>query len=74
MVGANAYLGYDTTLSGFSMGTDGRFFGQQGIPTIIYGPGDPKLAHIPNEWVGVDEVMAATRAYALTGLSLLSGR
>jgi succinyl-diaminopimelate desuccinylase len=73
MVAANAYLGYDTTISGFSMGTDGRFFSQQGVPTIIYGPGDPKLAHIPNEWVGIDEVMAATRAYALTGLSLLSG-
>ncbi len=74
MVAANGYLGYDTTISGFSMGTDGRFFSKQGIPTIIYGPGDPKLAHIPNEWVGIDEVMAATRAYALTGLSLLSGR
>lgn len=73
MVGANEYLGYDTTISGFSMGTDGRFFSQLGVPTIIYGPGDPKLAHIPNEWVGIDEVMAATRAYALTGLSLLSG-
>lgn len=73
MVGVNASLGYDTTIGGFSMGTDARFFGQQGIPTIIYGPGDPKLAHVPNEWVGIDEVMAATRAYALTGLSLLSG-
>ncbi|HEV2527718.1 MAG TPA: M20 family metallopeptidase [Thermomicrobiales bacterium] len=72
MVGANAFLGYDTTISGFSMGTDGRFFSQRGVPTIIYGPGDPRLAHIPNEWVGIDEVMDATRAYALAGLSLLS--
>ena len=73
MVKANAYLGYDTTLGGFSMGTDGRHFSRHGIPTIIYGPGDPRLAHVPNEWVGVDEVMEATRAYALAGLLLLGG-
>ncbi|MFM9108823.1 MAG: M20 family metallopeptidase [Chloroflexota bacterium] len=71
MVAANAWLGLDTTLTGFSMATDGRFIAQRGIPTIIYGPGDPKLAHVPNEWVGVDEVLAATRAYALAALALI---
>ena len=72
MLTANAYLGLSTELTGFSMASDGRFFAAQGIPTIIYGPGDPKLAHIPDEWVGVEEVMEATRAYALAAVALLA--
>jgi succinyl-diaminopimelate desuccinylase len=71
MLAANEYLDLNTELTGFSMGTDGRHFAAVGIPTIIYGPGDPKLAHIPDEWVGVDEVLDATRAYALAALALL---
>ena len=73
MLAANSQLGLDTELTGFSMGTDGRHFAGAGIPTIIYGPGDPKLAHVPDEWVGVDEVLEATRAYALAALELLGG-
>jgi len=71
MVGANAHLGLSTELTGFSMATDGRFFAAAGYPTIIYGPGDPRLAHVPDEWVGVDEVLEATRAYALAALALI---
>jgi acetylornithine deacetylase/succinyl-diaminopimelate desuccinylase-like protein len=71
MLRASEYLGFDTNLTGFSMGTDGRHFAELGIPTIILGPGDPALAHQPDEWVGVDEVLVATKAYALAGLSFL---
>jgi succinyl-diaminopimelate desuccinylase len=71
MLDANAFLKLNTEPTGFSMGTDGRHFTANGYPTIIYGPGDPALAHQPDEWVGIDEVMEATRAYALAGLSLL---
>ncbi len=73
MLSANTHLGLNTDLTGFSMGTDGRHFAAAGVPTIIYGPGDPKLAHIPDEWVGIDEVMEATRAYALAALAILTG-
>jgi succinyl-diaminopimelate desuccinylase len=71
MLAANRHLGLSADLTGFSMGTDGRHFAAVGIPTIIYGPGDPALAHIPDEWVGVDEVIDATKAYALAALELL---
>lgn len=71
MLAANGFLGYSTELTGFSMATDGRHFAAAGYPTIIYGPGDPKLAHVPDEWVGVDEVLEATRAYALAALAIL---
>ncbi|MCC6316005.1 MAG: M20 family metallopeptidase [Thermomicrobiales bacterium] len=73
MQAANRYLGLSDALTGFSMASDGRFFAAAGIPTIIYGPGDPRLAHVPDEWVGVDEVLDATRAYALAALGLLGG-
>jgi succinyl-diaminopimelate desuccinylase len=72
MLAANRFLGLSTELTGFSMGTDGRFFAAAGYPTIVYGPGDPSLAHVPDEWVGVDEVLEATRAYALAALAMLS--
>jgi acetylornithine deacetylase/succinyl-diaminopimelate desuccinylase-like protein len=71
MLAANGYLGFSTDLTGFSMASDGRFFAAAGYPTVIYGPGDPRLAHVPDEWVGVDEVLEATRAYALGTLALL---
>lgn len=72
MLGANSRLGLSTDLGGFSMATDGRFWARQGIPTIIYGPGDPKLAHVPDEWIGIDELLQATRAYALAAVALLT--
>jgi succinyl-diaminopimelate desuccinylase len=71
MLAANAYLGLSTELTGFSMASDGRHFAAAGTPTIIYGPGDPRLAHVPDEWVGIDEVLEATRAYALAALAFL---
>ena len=71
MLAANGYLGLSTELTGFSMASDGCHFAAAGIPTIIYGPGDPRLAHVPDEWVGIDEVLEATRAYALAALALL---
>lgn len=72
MIGANQHLGLSTEPTGFSMATDGRYFARKGIPTIIYGPGDPKLAHVPDEWVGVDELIQATRAYALAAVAMLT--
>ena len=71
MLAANRYLGLSTESTGFSMASDGRFFAAAGYPTIIYGPGDPRLAHVPDEWIGVDEVLEATRAYALAALALI---
>jgi succinyl-diaminopimelate desuccinylase len=71
MLAANAHLGLSTELTGFSMATDGRHFAAAGYATVIYGPGDPTLAHVPDEWVGIDEVLEATRAYALAALALI---
>lgn len=71
MIGANELIGANTEPTGFSMGTDGRFWNARGVPTIIYGPGDPSLAHIPDEWVGIEEMVEATKAYAVAMVRLI---
>ncbi len=68
---ATRYIGKEIVMTGFFAGTDGKHFAAKGIPTLIMGPGDPATAHTPNEWVGIDEVMEATKLYALSALALL---
>ena len=53
------------------MGTDGRHFHGHGFSHVVFGPGDPLTAHIQDEWVGIEEVMQATRTLALAALELL---
>jgi putative selenium metabolism hydrolase len=49
---------------GWRFSTDGiATAGQLGIPTIGFGPGDPKLAHQPNEYISLDDVMASAKGY-----------
>jgi len=38
--------------------------GIYGIPTFGYGPGDESLAHVPNEYVPIDEIVKASAFYA----------
>lgn len=42
------------------------------IPTIVLGPGDPKLAHQPNEYVDIGLMEEAAQIYAVAALDLLS--
>jgi succinyl-diaminopimelate desuccinylase len=56
---------------GYQQASDGRFFAERGIPTILFGPGDPDVAHTPDESVDLNEVITAARFYALLGLRLL---
>jgi acetylornithine deacetylase len=39
-----------------------------GIPAVVYGPGDLRIAHAVDERVRVDELVTACRAYALLAL------
>ncbi|MEH6978079.1 M20/M25/M40 family metallo-hydrolase, partial [Bacillus pseudomycoides] len=48
-------------------GTDGGLFTQIAeIPTIIFGPGETKVAHYPNEYIEVDKMIAAAKIIACT--------
>lgn len=52
-------------LSGYAQTSDGRWFAADGIPIIIFGPGDPALAHAANEYVYLDQIIEAARFLAL---------
>ena len=71
LIAATRYLGHEPVITGFFAGTDAKHFAPKGWPTLVMGPGDPATAHTQDEWVGIDELMEATRLYALTALALL---
>ncbi len=54
--------------------TDARFYiNEAQIPTVILGPGSLTVAHTANEWVAVDELVAAARVYARVFVRFLGG-
>jgi acetylornithine deacetylase len=62
-------------LQGMTYGADMRLLVEPGgIPTMMFGPGDIRLAHRPDEHVPVDELVTATRTLALTVLRFCGAR
>jgi succinyl-diaminopimelate desuccinylase len=62
---AREAFGIETSEIGYAGATDARFLINQGrIPTIVFGPGDVLLAHTTGEYVRVEQLVQATRAYA----------
>ncbi len=39
-----------------------------GVPTVLFGPGDVRQAHAPDEYVEIGELATAARVLALTAL------
>ena len=51
---------------GVPYGSDQRLLtGLGGVPTVLYGPGDVRFAHAPDESVPVDELVQVTRTLVL---------
>ena len=50
---------------GVPYGSDQRLLTGGGIPTVLYGPGDVRHAHAPDESVPVDELVRVTRTLVL---------
>jgi acetylornithine deacetylase len=59
-----AETGAPTRLAGLPAGTDMRQFTARGIPSVLAGAGDLRLAHAVDERVPVDEVATVARALA----------
>lgn len=55
-------------VAGFPAVDDASWLTLAGIPAISYGPGDLAVAHADDEFVRIDEVMCATRAFALLAM------
>ncbi|MGU3291721.1 M20 family metallopeptidase [Williamsia sp. M5A3_1d] len=66
--------GGETSIGGWTAACDGGFVTRDlGIPCIVLGPGDINTqAHQPDESVVIDDLVTASRAYALMALRLLS--
>ena len=56
-------VGTATRVRGATYYTDGGMWVGRDIPMVIFGPGDDKLAHQPNERVPVEHLTLATRGY-----------
>ncbi|HYK94766.1 MAG TPA: ArgE/DapE family deacylase [Candidatus Dormibacteraeota bacterium] len=62
---AAAVLGHEPPLTGEPYGADMRLLVHEGgTPTVIFGPGDKRVAHAADEWVSVDDVAACARTLA----------
>lgn len=74
LIASEQVLGWRPKLSAFPGGTDAaKFQALAGIPTIpSFGPGWLKLAHGPNECVGMEAIVQAAKMYALAAQTYLS--
>jgi len=62
---AHAVLGHASQMAGEPYGADMRLLVNEGnTPTVIFGPGDKRVAHSADEWVSVDEVADCARTLA----------
>ncbi|MEX2752896.1 MAG: M20 family metallopeptidase [Candidatus Freyarchaeota archaeon] len=52
--------------------TDAAIFSEAGIPSVIFGPGEIKVAHSEAEYVEVEQVVNAAKIYTLTALNYLT--
>lgn len=56
-------------VEGMTYGADMRLLVQQGgIPTVLFGPGNVRRAHRPDESVPIDDLLTVARVIALTAL------
>ncbi|MNO03940.1 putative succinyl-diaminopimelate desuccinylase [compost metagenome] len=51
-------------MQGVSYYTDASVLHNHGkLPVLIYGPGDPKLAHQPDEWIDIEAYLESISFY-----------
>ncbi len=59
--------GRELTIQASPWGTDAGLLGNAGnIPALVIGPGETKVAHFPNEFIDLGEVIKAAKLFALT--------
>lgn len=60
--------GKETTFSGVLSAGDSYWTILAGIPALFFGPGSMSVAHTNKEQVAIDELMNASKIYALFAL------
>lgn len=72
MINAHSQLDMECPLTGTPQHMDADFLINVGnIPTVIYGPGTGLMAHMPDEYVLIEEVITAAKVYALAAYDAL---
>ena len=55
------------TIEASPWGTDGGLFTQLlNIPTVVFGPGATEVAHYPNEYISIENIVETTKIIAFT--------
>lgn len=72
-VACHHHNGIETPLSGFQGGCDLVHFRTVGANGVVLGPGSLDVAHQPNEFVPVDELMRSVYIYHDVAQSMLGG-
>jgi acetylornithine deacetylase len=66
---AAAVTGSSPPVEGVTYGADMRLLvNVGGIPTVLFGPGDVRVAHMADEYVPIDQLRAAAETLILTAL------
>ena len=64
-----AVTGTAARIEGMTYGADMRLLVNQGdTPTVLFGPGDVRQAHRPDEYVPIDDLFTVTQSLVLTAL------
>lgn len=64
--------GREPELEGAPYGSDLRLLVNiGGIPAVLFGPGDVRVAHMPDEHINAQDVVSAARTYILAALRFL---
>ena len=62
-------MGSAPPLEGVTYGADMRLLVNVGhIPTVLFGPGDVRVAHMPDEYVPIDDLRAAAETLVVTAM------
>lgn len=68
----NQLYDWSVEYTGFNGYSEVELLARNGLPSLIFGPGDLAVAHAPNEYIVLKEVIEAAKLYALLGCHFVS--
>jgi len=63
--------GVDLGIVGYYPVSDGHFFAERNIPTVVFGSGNTLQAHITDEYIESDQLVDSAKILALLALEVL---
>jgi succinyl-diaminopimelate desuccinylase len=72
LAAAETATGRRPLLGGFPGGCSAMIAARLGVPSVVFGPGDLEQAHSVDEWIEVEQIVAAARTYAALAVDLLA--